>query len=93
MGGAGGLGVDSIAVSLYGNMIVETGEIHIITKESEQKIQIIILILKRGPCEGCGPHTVGWGGSQITKCDFNTTDKRHICQDELSQENAYCVDL
>ena len=42
--------IDSIAVSLFGNMTVETGEILIITKVSEQKIQIIILILKRGPC-------------------------------------------
>ena len=40
--------VDSIAVSLFGNVTVDTREIHIITKE--QKIQIIILILKRGPC-------------------------------------------
>lgn len=30
-----------------------------------------------------------WGGSQITKCDFNTTDKRHICQDKLSQEDGH----
>ena len=94
--------LDSIAVSLYGNITVETGEILIITKEkiethidsthiqegysttatsavrvnndilravkvsaplrrgvtapvsvSEQKIQIIILILKRGPCLHC----------------------------------------
>ena len=52
-----GEGVDSIAVSLFGNMTVETGEIYIITKEyqyqsirvSEQNIQIINLILKRGP--------------------------------------------
>ena len=41
-------GVDSIAVSLFGNVTVDTREIHIITKE--QKIQIIILILKRGHC-------------------------------------------
>ena len=51
-------GVDSIAISLFGNMTVETREIHIITKEwvSEQKIQIIILILKRGPCLGRTPN-------------------------------------
>ena len=40
-------GVDSIAVSLFGNITVKTREIHIITKEYQNKIQIIILILKR----------------------------------------------
>ena len=30
-------GLDSIAVSLFGNMTVETGEIHIITKEYQNK--------------------------------------------------------
>ena len=30
-------GVDSIAVSLFGNITVETGEIHIITKEYQNK--------------------------------------------------------
>ena len=51
----GVVSLDSIAVSLFGNKTVETGEILIITKESdasEQKIQIIILILKWGPCLG-----------------------------------------
>ena len=43
-------GLDSIAVSLFGNMTVEPGEMHKITKVSEQKIPIIILILKRGHC-------------------------------------------
>ena len=31
------MGVDSIAVSLFGNMTVEPGEIHIITKEYQNK--------------------------------------------------------
>ena len=31
------LNVDSIAVSLFGNMTVETGEIQIITKEYQNK--------------------------------------------------------
>ena len=35
---------------LFGNMTDETWEILINTKVSEQKIQITILILKRGPC-------------------------------------------
>ena len=40
--------LDSIAVSLFGNMIVDTGEILVITKEYQ--IQIIILMLQQGPC-------------------------------------------
>ena len=32
-------GLDSIAVSLFGNMTVETGEIHIITKEYQYSIR------------------------------------------------------
>ena len=52
--------LDSIAVSLFGNKTVETGEVLIITKEcirtkdlwwsevSEQKIQIIILDTETG---------------------------------------------
>ena len=53
------LRLDSIAISLFGNMTVEPREVHIITKDtvsnhiisdtvSEQKIQIIILILQWG---------------------------------------------
>ena len=38
----------SIAVHTLGNTTVDTGEVLINTKE--QKIQIIILIMKRGPC-------------------------------------------
>ena len=46
--------LDSIAVSLFGSMTVDTREIHIRVSVSEQKIQIIILILKRGPCLKAG---------------------------------------
>ena len=45
--------IDSIAVSLFGNMTVWTRRNthnHQRGSVSEQKIQIIILILKRGPC-------------------------------------------
>ena len=45
------LDVDNIVISLLGNMMVDTREILINAKEvSEQKIQIITLILKRAPC-------------------------------------------
>ena len=43
--------LDNIVISLLGYMMVDTGEILINVKEvSEQKIQIIILILKGAPC-------------------------------------------
>ena len=35
----GRMGLDSIAVSLFGNMTVELGEIHIITKEYQNSIR------------------------------------------------------
>ena len=37
VGGSGRSGLDSIAVSLFGNMTVEPREIHIITKEYQNK--------------------------------------------------------
>ena len=39
---------EGTATSLFGNMIVDTGEILVITKEYQ--IQIIILMLQQGPC-------------------------------------------
>ena len=63
--------IDSIAVSLFGNMTVWTRRnTHNHQRVSEQKIQITILILKRGPCLEIARESqseLGWARVTVTE--------------------------
>ena len=69
---------DSIAVLLFVNMKVDTGEIPINTKENiRKKIQLTILILKWGPyLFGCTPQR--FFSDKIREIEFDRIANSHL---------------